>query len=108
MLIGSFQVLQHRLVDMFMDVELSRSMVYMANIGVMSEDRKTRRKAVSSAKSYIGQQARNLGQDSVQMHGGIGMTEELDIGHLFRYLTLFCLTFGSTDYHLAQFADLSQ
>ena len=106
--IGSFQVLQHRLVDMFMGVELSRSMVYKVNIEVMSDDRQTRREAVSSAKSYIGQQARNLGQDAIQMHGGIGTTEELDIGHLFRYLTLFCLTFGSTDYHLEQFAGLTQ
>jgi len=106
--IGSFQVLQHRLVDMYMAVESSRSMVYMVSIGVMSKDQKNRREAVSSAKSYIGQQARNLGQDAVQMHGGVGMTEELDIGHFFRYLTLFCQTFGSTDYHLEEFAQLTQ
>ena len=104
--IGSFQVIQHRMVDMFMAVESSRSMVIMASMKVASQDVVERKKAVSGAKVYIGQNARAVGQDSVQLHGGIGMTEELDIGHYFRRLTLFCSAFGSTNYHLKRFAYL--
>ena len=106
--IGTFQVLQHRLVDMFMAVEASRSMVYMVSMSLASDDADERRAAVSSAKSFMGPEARNLAQDAVQIHGGVGMTEELDVGHYFRYLTLFCGTFGSTDYHLKRFAGLTQ
>ena len=104
--IGSFQVIQHRMVDMFMAVESSRSMVIMASMKVASQDVVERKKAVSGAKVYVGQNARAVGQDSVQLHGGIGMTEELDIGHYFRRLTLFCSAFGSTNYHLKRFAYL--
>ncbi|MDY6829425.1 MAG: acyl-CoA dehydrogenase family protein [Pseudomonadota bacterium] len=104
--IGSFQVLQFRAVDMFMAVEASRSMVYMVNMEVANEDVAARRKAVSAAKAYVGKYARAVAQDAVQMHGGVGMTEELDIGHYFRYLTLFCQTFGDTDHHLKRYAQL--
>lgn len=106
--IGTFQVLQHRLVDMFMAVEASRSMVYMVSMSLSSDDANERRAAVSSAKAFMGPEARKVAQEAVQIHGGVGMTEELDVGHYFRYLTLFCGTFGSTDYHLKRFADLSQ
>ncbi len=105
--IGSFQVIQHRMVDMFMAVESSRSMVIMAALKVVSDDVTERKKALSAAKVYLGQNARYCAQEAVQLHGGIGMTEELDIGHYFRRLTLFCSLFGSTDYHLNRFADLS-
>lgn len=103
--IGSFQVIQHRMVDMFTHVESSRSMLIMASMKVASEDAVERKKAVSGAKVYIGDAARAVAQDAVQLHGGIGMTEELDIGHYFRRLTLFCSIFGSTGYHLRRFAD---
>lgn len=103
--IGSFQVIQHRMVDMFTHVESSRSMLIMASMKVASEDVVERKKAVSGAKVYIGDAARAVAQDAVQLHGGIGMTEELDIGHYFRRLTLFCSIFGSTGYHLRRFAD---
>lgn len=106
--IGSFQVIQHRMVDMFMAVESSRSMVMMVALKVASDDVIERKKAVSAAKVYLGQNARYCAQEAVQLHGGIGMTEELDIGHYFRRLTLFCSLFGSTDYHLDRFADLSE
>lgn len=106
--IASFQVLQHRLVDMFMSSEASRSMVYMVSMEVMKSDATARRKAVSAAKAYVGQHARAVAQDAVQIHGGVGMTEELDVGHYFRSLTLFCSTFGSTDHHLQRYARLSQ
>ncbi|MBV1870008.1 MAG: acyl-CoA dehydrogenase family protein [Gammaproteobacteria bacterium] len=104
--IGSFQVIQHRLVDMFTHVESSRSMLIMSSMKVSSEDAVDRKKAVSGAKVYIGDAARAVGQDAVQLHGGIGMTEELDIGHYFRRLTLFCSIFGSTSHHLRRYADL--
>lgn len=103
--IGSFQVIQHRMVDMFTHVESSRSMLIMASMKVASSDAAERKKAVSGAKVYIGDAARAVAQDAVQLHGGIGMTEELDIGHYFRRLTLFCSVFGSTGYHLRRFAD---
>ncbi len=106
--IGRFQVLQFRLVDMYMSLEQARSMTYMAAIDVNSDDADTRRKAVSGAKAYVGKCARLIAQDSVQIHGGVGITEELDVGHYFRNLTLFCNTLGSTDYHLKRFAELSQ
>lgn len=106
--IGSFQVIQHRMVDMFMAVESSRSMVIMAALKVVSDDVIERKKAVSAAKVYLGQNARYCAQEAVQLHGGVGVTEELDIGHYFRRLTLFCSLFGSTDYHLNRFADLSE
>lgn len=106
--IASFQVLQHRMVDMFMSSEASRSMVYMVSMEVMKPDVDARRKAVSAAKAYLGQHARAVAQDAVQIHGGVGMTEELDVGHYFRCLTLFCSTFGSTDHHLQRYAQLSQ
>jgi len=105
--IGSFQVIQHRMVDMFMAVESSRSMVTMVALKLGSDDVSERKKAVSAAKVYLGQNARYCAQEAVQLHGGIGMTEELDIGHYFRRLTLFCSLFGSTDHHLDRFADLS-
>ncbi len=102
--IGSFQVIQHRMVDMFTQTETSRSMLIMAGMRVSSANAQERKKAVSAAKVYIAQKARALAQDAVQLHGGIGMTEELDIGHYFRRLTLFCSIFGSTNYHLQRFA----
>lgn len=106
--IGSFQVIQHRLVDMFMAVESSRSMGMMVALKLGSDDIVERKKAASAAKVYIGDNARYCAQEAVQLHGGIGVTEELDIGHYFRRLTLFCGAFGSTDYHLSRFADLGE
>ncbi|MFP5410957.1 MAG: acyl-CoA dehydrogenase family protein, partial [Gammaproteobacteria bacterium] len=66
----------------------------------------TRSRAVSAAKAAIGERARFVAQQAVQLHGGVGMTEELDIGHYFRRLTLFCNLLGSTDHHLQRFAAL--
>ncbi|MCG8383778.1 MAG: acyl-CoA dehydrogenase family protein [Gammaproteobacteria bacterium] len=106
--IGKFQVLQHRLVDMYMALEQARSMVYMVSIDVASSDALTRQKAVSGAKAYVGKCARLIAQDSVQIHGGVGMTEELNVGHYFRNLTLFCNALGSTDYHLKRYAELTK
>jgi len=105
--IASFQVIQHRLVDMFAAVEATRSLVLMAALHAEHLDAATRSRAVSAAKAAIGERARFVAQQAVQLHGGVGMTEELDIGHYFRRLTLFCNLFGSADHHLQRFAALA-
>ncbi|MGH8516867.1 MAG: acyl-CoA dehydrogenase family protein, partial [Panacagrimonas sp.] len=98
--IGTFQALQHRLVDMFIELEQSRSMVLLAAARADGTDAVERRRAVSSAKAYIGKASKMVGQQAVQLHGGIGMTEELDVGHYFRQLTAFGTRFGDRDHHL--------
>ncbi|MGE0736853.1 MAG: acyl-CoA dehydrogenase family protein, partial [Alphaproteobacteria bacterium] len=105
--IGVNQVLQHRLVEMFMAQELSQSMAYMAAIKLDDEDSIERTKAVTAAKAQIGQAGRKLGQEAIQMHGGIGMTDELALGHYFKRLTMIDTMFGNADYHLRRFADLA-
>ena len=101
--IGSFQVLQHRMVDMFMEYEQSVSMTYMVNMKLVeSEDE--RRKAASGAKVQIGKSGRFVGQQAVQLHGGMGMTEELNVGHYFKRLTVIDTQFGNVDHHLKRFA----
>lgn len=97
--IGSFQVLQHRMVDMHMEVEQAAAAVYLAVLNLAAEPPQ-RAKAVSAAKATIGRAARFVGQNSVQLHGGMGMTEELAIGHYFKRLTAVQYEFGSTDYHV--------
>mgnify|MGYP002039137997 len=78
----------------------------MAALHADHADAATRSRAVSAAKSAIGERARYVAQQAVQLHGGVGMTDELDIGHYFRRLTLFCNLLGSTDHHLQRFAAL--
>ena len=103
--IGSFQVLQHRLADMVMYVEQARSMMLLAASRVDSADRAERRRALSAAKVFIGQAARYVGQQGVQLHGGIGVTDEASAGHYFKRLTLINATFGDADHHLGRFSD---
>ena len=105
--LASFQVLQHRLVDMFAAVEASRSMLLLAALQADNPGPAERARAVSAAKVAIGERSRHVGQQGVQLHGGVGMTEELDIGHYFRRLTLFQNWFGGVDHHLQRFAALS-
>lgn len=97
--IGSFQALQHRAVDMLMQVELSRSMAMLA---AMALDRPAaeRRLHIAAAKAKIGQAGRFVGQQAVQMHGAIGLTMELKIGHGFKRLTAIDALFGDSDHHL--------
>jgi len=102
--IGSFQALQHRMADMLMQVEQARSMSYLASCRCTDADAGVRAHALSSAKVAIGQAARFVGQQAVQIHGGMGMTDELDVSHCFRRLTAFELRGGSTDWHLRQLA----
>lgn len=98
--IGKFQALQHKMADMVLYIEQARSMSYLA--AVRSEDRDTtsRRIALSSAKAVIGQACRFVGQQAVQLHGGMGVTDELNVSHYFKRLMAIELQFGSTDYHL--------
>ncbi|HBA41832.1 MAG TPA: pimeloyl-CoA dehydrogenase small subunit [Alphaproteobacteria bacterium] len=104
--IGNFQVLQHRMVDMFMECEQSLSMTYMVNLK-LDEGEAERVKAASSAKAQIGKSGRFVGQQAVQLHGGMGMTDELNVGHYFKRLTMIDSQFGNVDYHLRRFAAAS-
>ena len=105
--IAGFQVLQHRMVDMYMELEQAASAVYLAVLNLGAEPRE-RARAVSAAKATVGRAARFIGQNAVQLHGGMGMTEELAIGHYFKRLTAVQFEFGSTDFHRARYAALSR
>ena len=101
--IGKFQVLQHRMAEMFMEMEQARSMATLAAVKVASEDTEERRRTLSAAKARIGQAAKYIGQQAVQLHGGMGVTNELPVAHMFKRLTMIELSFGDTDHHLARF-----
>ena len=103
--ISSFQVLQHRMVDMFIQLEQSISMTYMATIKLADEAERS--KAVSAAKVQIGKACKFVGQNAIQLHGGMGMTDEMAIGHYFKRATMIESAFGSTDHHLARYEFLS-
>ena len=98
--IGSFQTLQHRAADMFVALEQARSMSMFATMATDFEDAKERATAVAAAKVQIGKSGKFVGQQSIQLHGGIGMTMEASIGHYFKRLTMIENTFGDTEYHL--------
>jgi alkylation response protein AidB-like acyl-CoA dehydrogenase len=102
--LGNFQALQHRMADMLMQVEQARSMSYLAACRCTDTDAGARRAALSAAKVAIGNAARFVGQQAVQIHGGMGMTDELDVSHYFRRLTAFELRGGTTDWHLRAYA----
>ncbi|PKP99974.1 MAG: pimeloyl-CoA dehydrogenase small subunit [Alphaproteobacteria bacterium HGW-Alphaproteobacteria-12] len=101
--IGKFQVLQHRMVDMFMAYEQSVSMTYMVNLK-LEEDEAERVKAAAGAKVQIGKAGRFVGQQSVQLHGGMGMTDELNVGHYFKRLTMIDTQFGNVDHQLKRYS----
>jgi alkylation response protein AidB-like acyl-CoA dehydrogenase len=101
--IGKFQVLQHRMVDMFMNYEQSVSITFMVTLKLGESDHE-RRKAASAAKVQIGKAGRFIGQQAVQLHGGMGMTDELNIGHYFKRLTMIDTMFGNVDHHLRRYA----
>jgi alkylation response protein AidB-like acyl-CoA dehydrogenase len=106
--IGRFQVLQHRIADMLIHLEQARSMSYLAALRCTHEDSLERRRALSAAKVVIGQAARFIGQQAVQLHGGMGMTDELQVSHWFKRLTAAQLMFGDSDTHLQRFAALKR
>ncbi|MFK4492246.1 acyl-CoA dehydrogenase family protein [Bradyrhizobium sp. USDA 336] len=105
--IGSFQVLQHRAVDMFVELEQSRSMaLYATMMAGRERDVTERERAISAAKAQIGQSSKALGRQAVQLHGGIGMTMEYSIGHYFKHVTMIDTLFGDADHHLQRLASL--
>lgn len=106
--IARFQVLQHRMADMFMHAEQARSMSYLAAIKCVDPDASERRRALSAAKVIVGQAGRFVGQQAVQLHGGMGMTDELMVSHYFKRLTAIELTLGDTDFHTQQFIAASK
>jgi pimeloyl-CoA dehydrogenase small subunit len=103
--IGTFQSLQHRAADMFVAVEQARSMSMFATMAADFDDPKERAKAVAAAKVQIGKSGKFVGQQSIQLHGGIGMTQEAKIGHYFKRLTMIENTFGDTDYHMRRVSE---
>ncbi len=105
--IGTFQALQHRMVDMFISYEQAKSMACLACSKVdSSKDGKDRIRSVSAAKIRIADAARHISQESVQLHGGMGMSEELKVSHSFRRLTVIAQQFGDADHHLERFASV--
>lgn len=104
--IGKFQVLQHRMVDMFMEYEQSKSLMYMAAMRLDEGYNDVARKAVSGFKVQVGKSGRFVGQQAVQLHGGMGMTEELSVGHYFKRLTMIDTLFGNVDFHLKRYGSL--
>jgi alkylation response protein AidB-like acyl-CoA dehydrogenase len=103
--IGNFQALQHRMADMVIATEQARSMATLAAVRADSSDAAERSRAVAAAKAYVSQSARLVGQQAVQLHGGMGVVDELNVSHYFKRLTMIGLTFGDVDFHLGRFSD---
>jgi len=101
--IGKFQALQHRMADMVIHLEQARSMALLAAVKLGASDPAERRRAVSAAKYRINLAARFIGQQAVQLHGGMGVTDELPAAHLFKRLSTIELSLGDADHHLARF-----
>jgi len=98
--IGSFQALQHRASDMIVALEQARSMMYYATMMASETDADARSRAMSAAKAQIGRSAKFIGQQATQLHGGIAMTYEYKLGHLFKRMTMIEMSYGDADYHL--------
>jgi alkylation response protein AidB-like acyl-CoA dehydrogenase len=103
--IGAFQALQHRMADMYIAEEQIRSMAIIAAVHAHDADAGARRRAISGAKAYIGQAARFVGQQAVQMHGAMGMVDDLVVSHYFKRLTMIDMSLGDADFHFARFSD---
>jgi alkylation response protein AidB-like acyl-CoA dehydrogenase len=104
--LNTFQALQHRMADMLVELEQTRSMLYQGFAALTQTDPELRRKGVSATKVQIGRSGQFIGGNAIQLHGGIGVTDEFIVGHLFKRLTTASLLFGNTDFHLQQFASL--
>ncbi len=102
--IGKFQVLQHRMVDMFMEHEQAKSLLYMAAIRMSEDDELAAIKAISALKVQVGKGGRFVGQNAIQLHGGMGMTDELNVGHYFKRITAVETLFGNVDFHLKKYS----
>jgi alkylation response protein AidB-like acyl-CoA dehydrogenase len=106
--IGSFQALQHRMVDLAIEFEQAKSIALLACSAVdTGHDAAARSRTVSAAKARIADACRKVSQESIQLHGGMGMSDEVKISHTFRRLTAIAQQFGDADHHLARFAALS-
>ena len=103
--IGSFQVLQHRVADMRIAVEQTRALALMAAAHAGSTDRAQRRRAASAAKAMAGKCGRHVGEQATQLHGGMGMTDEMACGHYFKRLTAIDMTWGNSDHHVELYGD---
>ena len=102
--IGSFQVIQHRSVDMLVALEQARSMAMFATVMASEENPVERRKAIAAAKVQIGRSGHHIGEESIQLHGGIGMTMEYKVGHYFKRMTMINQMYGDADQHLGSLA----
>lgn len=102
--IGSFQILQHRAVDMLIALEQARSMAMFATMMAADENAAERRNAIGAAKVQIGRSGKFIGQQAIQLHGGIGMTTEYKVGHYFKRVTMIDIMFGDADHHLRELA----
>ena len=105
--IGSFQALQHRMVDIWIALEQARSMAYMIAIRLEDQDAAVRKRAAAAAKVQAGQSGRFVGQQSVQLHGGMGMSDELNVGHYMKRLMMIDVLFGNADFHRQRFAAMN-
>jgi alkylation response protein AidB-like acyl-CoA dehydrogenase len=103
--IGAFQALQHRMAEMIIAAEQARSMAIIAAVHAGEADAVKRRRAISGAKAYIGQAARFVGQQAVQLHGGMGMVDDVVVSHYFKRLTMIDMSLGDADFHLTRFAE---
>ncbi|MFT7109814.1 MAG: alkylation response protein AidB-like acyl-CoA dehydrogenase [Psychrobacter glaciei] len=104
--ISKFQALQHRMADMFIEQQQAKSIVLMAALKLDHGDNIESSKAVAAMKSLVGRASRKVGQETIQIHGGIGVTDELDIGHYFKRMTMIDLMFGNSDYQTQRFTSL--
>jgi len=102
--IGTFQALQHRGSDMFVALEQARGISMYATMAVSFDDPKARTDAIAAAKVQVGRSAKYIGQQSIQLHGGVGMTMEYKIGHYFKRMTMIESTLGDSDFHLRRLA----
>jgi len=107
--LSSFQALQHRMAEMYIELELLRSMAYFAAMTLEDEtDPAARKRGLSAAKAQVAKSGRFIGQQAIQLHGGIGMSEEYRIGHYFKRMTLLERLLGDRDYHLHRYVDLAE
>jgi hypothetical protein len=102
--LSDFQVLQHRMVEMFMEYEQCKSLLYRATLEAVQGDGTEAQRAIHALKHMVGKTGIFIGENAVQLHGGMGMTEELRVGHYFKRLLVIDAQFGNADYHLEKFA----
>ena len=107
--IGSFQALQHRAVDMLIQLELARSIVYYGTMALVEDgDARSRGKALSATKVQVSRSGRYVGQQAIQLHGGIGMSEEYAVGHYFKRMSMLELALGDVNHHLRRYVRLGR